>query len=384
MTTIGIDLEQFVRDPYATGIQRVLHQLAMNWPNDMAVAEFVVPVGDRFGLLNSAQATELLAIAFTPREAEVDLRDHVNEYLINTVTTTVPLGDLLSIYDAWLLPEVSYLPRVFERLDVFHRCMRTTMIGYDTLPQTHPANYRFVPGSAVWVSEYFRWLSTIESVVCISEYAQTSILDRLRRDRTLATTVAHPGGDHLAIRAGNPPADGEPTRFIRVGTMEARKCPQEILAGFRAARAAGANAELMFVGRASSSDEAINADVRAAIRQGLPVTWIEHAADEQVHDIINGGSAFLSIGIEGYGIPVLEAIRLGTPVLYDGIQPAGDLMAGRGAQRVAAGAVDELAQMFTHYSEPGALAGLRADLTPGAVPTWAEFARGVVAAAQPL
>ena len=384
MATIGIDLEQFVRDPYATGIQRVLHQLAKNWPNDMAVAEFVVPVGDRFGLLNSAQATELLAIAFTPREEEVDLRDHVNEYLINTVTTTVPLGDLLSIYDAWLLPEVSYLPRVFERLDVFHRCMRTTMIGYDTLPQTHPANYRFVPGSAVWVSEYFRWLSTIESVVCISEYAQTSILDRLRRDRTLATTVAHPGGDHLAIRAGNPPADGEPTRFIRVGTMEARKCPQEILAGFRAARAAGANAELVFVGRASSSDDAINDDIRLAIRQGLPVTWIEHAADEQVHDIINGGSAFLSIGIEGYGIPVLEAIRLGTPVLYDGIQPAGDLMAGRGAERVAAGAVDELAQMFTHYSEPGALAGLRADLTPGAVPTWAEFARGVVAAAQPL
>jgi glycosyltransferase involved in cell wall biosynthesis len=273
---------------------------------------------------------------------------------------------------------------VFERLDIFHRCMRTTMIGYDTLPQTHPANYRFVPGSAVWVSEYFRWLSTIESVVCISDYAQTSILDRLRRDRTLATTVAHPGGDHLSVRAGNPPTGDEPTRFIRVGTMEARKSPQEILAGFRAARAAGANAELMFVGRASSSDEAINADVRAAIRQGLPVTWIEHASDEQVHDLVNSSSAFLSFGIEGYGIPVLEAIRLGTPVLYDGIQPAGDLMAGRGAQRVAAGAVDELAQMFTHYSEPGALAGLRADLVPGAVPTWAEFARGVVAAAQPL
>ena len=384
MSTIGIDLEQFVRDPYATGIQRVLHQLAKNWPNDMAVAEFVVPVGDRFGLLNSAQATELLAIAFTPRGEGVDLRDLVNEYLSENVTTTVPLGDLLAIFDAWLLPEVSYLPSVFERLDVFHRCMRTTMIGYDTLPQTHPANYRFVPGSAVWVSEYFRWLSTIESVVCISEYAQTSILDRLRRDRTLATTVAHPGGDHLAIRAGNPPADGEPTRFIRVGTMEARKSPQEILAGFRAARAAGANAELVFVGRASSSDDAINDDIRLAIRQGLPVTWIEHAAAEQVHDIINGGSAFLSIGIEGYGIPVLEAIRLGTPVLYDGIQPAGDLMAGSGAQRVAAGGVDELAQMFTHYSEPGALAGLRADLVPGAVPTWAEFARGVVAAARPL
>lgn len=384
MATIGIDLEQFVRDPYASGIQRVLHQLAKNWPSDMAAAEFVVPVGDRFGLLDSAQATELLAIAFTPREAGVDLRDLVNDYLTENVTTTVPLGDLLAIYDAWLLPEVSYLPSVFERLDVFHRCMRTTMIGYDTLPQTHPANYRFVPGSAVWVSEYFRWLSTIESVVCISEYAQTSILDRLRRDRTLATTVAHPGGDHLAICAGNPPAAGEPTRFIRVGTMEARKSPQEILAGFRAARANGANAELFFVGRASSSDEAINEDIRMAIRQGLPVTWIEHAADEQVHDLINASSAFLSIGIEGYGIPVLEAIRLGTPVLFDGVQPAGDLMVGRGAQRVAAGGVDELAQMFIDYSAPGALAALRVELAPGLVPTWGSFARGVAAAARPL
>jgi hypothetical protein len=46
--------------------------------------------------------------------------------------------------------------------------------------------------------------------------------------------------------------------------------------------------------------------------------------------------------------------------------------------------LDELAQMFTHYSEPGALAGLRAELAPGAVPTWGSFARGVVAAARPL
>ena len=56
-----------------------------------------------------------------------------------------------------------------------------------------------------------------------------------------------------------------------------------------------------------------------------------------MHDLVNTSSAFLSIGIEGYGIPVLEAIRLGTPVLFDGIQPAGDLMAGSGAQRGPAG-----------------------------------------------
>jgi hypothetical protein len=92
---------------------------------------------------------------------------------------------------------------------------------------------------------------------------------------------------------------------------------------------------------------------------------------------VHGASAFLSIGTEGYGIPVLEAIRLGTPVLYDGIQPAADVMAGRGATRVAGLAHDDLAAVFARYSTPAHLAELSAGLSPDAVPTWAAFALAV-------
>lgn len=72
-TLIGVDLEQFVRDPYATGVQRVLVELARNWPDDVPV-EFVVPMGTNprdidsapahFGLLTAEQATALIAIPF--------------------------------------------------------------------------------------------------------------------------------------------------------------------------------------------------------------------------------------------------------------------------------------------------------------------------------
>lgn len=385
MTTVGIDLEQFIRDPYATGIQRVLQQLAINWPAGETKAEFVVPnKRGSFTLIDRATAAELLSLPFQERLPGDDLRQIVNEFLDQheqrASTVQVNLGDLVAIYDAWLLPEVSYLPSVIERLDIFGRCMPTTMIGYDALPQTEPANYRFVPGAAAWVSEYFRRLVSVDSVVCISEYSRGEIIGRLRRDPAKPITIAHPGGDHLAARPASAREPGRRPQFVRLGTMEARKRPIEILRGFEAAVRDGLDAELVFIGNASSSSEAINAEIRAAVAAGYPVTWVTGASDAQVHDLVHGADAFLSFGVEGYGIPVLEAIRLGTPVLFDGIQPAGDLMVGRGARRVPASTEAEMAELFCAYGQPGGLDGLRAEADPGMVPSWEDFAARVAAA----
>lgn len=380
MTYVGIDLEQFVRDPYGSGIQRVLQYLAIEWPTELASADFVVPAGDQYVLLTPAQAAEVLTIPFAPRESGIDVRDLVTAAIDACDAVRVKAGDLVAIYDTWLLPEVSYLPAVLDRFTLMSRCMPTAMVGYDTLPMSEPANYRFRPGSSGQVSEYFRLLATTDAVVCISDYARDSILARLRRDPSAPITVAHPGGDHLDVRPGRPPA--RPS-FLRLGTMEARKRPVEILRAFEEAVAAGAQADLVFVGGPSASDDAINTAVRAAAASPLPVTWIVGASDEQVRDLVNTASVFLSVGVEGYGIPVLEAIRQGTPVLYDGIQPAGDIMAGKGARRVPAMTHADLVRLFAGYAEPGAAAGVAAEVEPGAVPTWARFARDVALACLP-
>jgi alpha-1,2-rhamnosyltransferase len=270
---------------------------------------------------------------------------------------------------------VSYLPSVLERFELFAKCVPTAMIGYDTLPMSEPANYRFKPGTAAWVSEYFRHLATSDSVVCISDYARDSILGRLRRDPALPISVAHPGGDHLDVR---PPAQPARPVFARLGTLEARKRPIEILRAFLSAVAsAGLDAELLFIGNRSASDEGINRAIRTAIDDGAPVRWVEGASDSEVYDQVQHSSAFLSIGTEGYGIPVLEAIRLGTPVLFDGVQPAGDLMVGHGARRIDGISADGLGAAFRKYASPDALGSLRAELDPAAVPAWRDFAQGV-------
>jgi glycosyltransferase involved in cell wall biosynthesis len=162
--------------------------------------------------------------------------------------------------------------------------------------------------------------------------------------------------------------------------MEARKRPVEIAEAFRAAvDDHGVDAELVFIGGPSASDDGINVAIADQVARGS-VRWIQGASDAQVHDLVHEGTAFLSIGVEGYGIPVLEAIRLGTPVLYDGVQPAADLMQGHGAKRIEGMSSAGLTDSFRAWAATQALDGLRGEIEPQAVPTWTEFARQVAEA----
>ena len=364
--SVGIDIEQFLRDPYATGIQRVLQYLAKEWPSH-SFARFVVPIprqDNAFLALAPPLAAELLSLPFEFSGDRSELRTEVESWVEQHARKQLTLTDLHETFDSWLLPEVSYLPSVVTRFEEFRTHARTSMIGYDILPMIEPANYRFSPGRIAWVSEYFRMLAVADAVVCISDFAKRGIVERLRRPSNLLTTVAHPGGDHIPIRQGRPP---ERTIFIRVGTMEARKMPLEILEAFTEAIDRGLQADLVYVGAPSASDSQINIRVTAAISAGYPVRWIQGATDAQVHELIRSSSAFLSFGVEGYGIPVLEAIRLGTQVIFGGEQPAARLMKGGGAIDTghAAPSPDDL---LSHgYGDLEALA-------PESVPCWHDFA----------
>jgi glycosyltransferase involved in cell wall biosynthesis len=243
------------------------------------------------------------------------------------------------------------------------------MIGFDALPMTEPRNYRFPPNMAPYVSDYFRQLASADRVVCISEHAREEMWSALRRPMNLMTEVAHPGGDHLAVNA--PASTEERITFLRLGTLEARKMPVEILQAF--VEADLDNAELIFIGGPNSSDESINSAVRAAIDSGAPVKWIQGASDQEVRDHVAAADMFLAIVTEGYGIPVLEAIALGTPVLYSGIQPAAEIMDSVGATRLPGHTHGQLVEMFRGYSRAEKVAELRGDIDTSAIPQWKAF-----------
>ena len=377
MTHVGIDIEQFTIDPYGSGIQRVLQYLALEWPDDGPTCNFVLPHPHGHLLLTPAQAAQVLSVPFAAGTSDSgEIRALVADAIAGADGVVVEPGTLLSIFDRWLLPEVSYLPAVLDRLELLAECMPVVMIGYDALPMIEPANYRFPPGTAAQVSRYFHLLVRADAVVCISEYSRSSIWDRLRRRRSAVTTVAHPGGDHITPQPAEPSDSQYPT-LIKVGTLEARKKPVETIDAFRLMRDNGWQGQLVLLGRPSASDPEINQAVRSAVEQDIGVTWIHDARDEDVLAHLRNADLFLSLGTEGYGIPVLEAISQGIPVVFDGIQPAAELMEGRGATRIDATDAITLAESLQRA------AGTRDQLADAidirAIPTWRDFVRGVVA-----
>lgn len=378
MTHVGIDLEQFVTDPYRSGIQRVLQQLALSWPSDIATAEFVVPRGNAYLLLTPVQASDLIGLAFDV-DADSDIREVIDIRLAELAASapTLQSGGLLSYFDAWLLPEVSYLPEVLDRFALFHTCLPAAMIAFDALPMTHPSNYRFTPSQESNVSRYFRLLSTCDAAICISDYSRHSLLVDLKRDPRLVTTVAHPGGDHVEVKHQRHPAKDSPIRFLRLGTMEARKMPVEIAQAFAASGVHREGATLTFVGKQSASDPEINRALQELVAADIGVTWFPDASDEEVREHMANADVFLSFGVEGFGIPVLETLRLGVPVLYSGIQPAAALMEGSGAAQVDTTAPGSLSEMFRKFTSRESLHALAGTVAPDRVPTWEAFAHDV-------
>ena len=379
MTHVGIDLEQFVVDPYGSGIQRVLQYLAIEWPDELASAEFVVPYRDEFLLLTPDQAAELIGTAFM-LDGTQDIRSAVTERVALLAESAPRLrqGALLACFGAWLLPEVSYLPSVLDRFALFSTSMPTAMIGYDALPMTDPANYRFPAMSKLQVSRYFRILGNCDAVVCISDYSRRTIVERLRRPQHLITRVAHPGGDHVPVNLERDASPETSIHFLRLGTLEARKMPVEIAEGFARARREGTNATLTFIGQPSASDQAINRTLRDLSDAGIGLTWITDASDIDVRNYLNRADFFLSFGVEGFGIPVLESLRVGVPALYGGIQPAAELMDGRGATRVAIESVDHVAAVFKAFAQPDVVKQAREAIDMNAIPSWRDFAVRVV------
>jgi glycosyltransferase involved in cell wall biosynthesis len=266
---------------------------------------------------------------------------------------------------------VANLPRALEqqRVDVYHA------LGNFNLPLLHPGRPRLVltvhdviplelPDT---VSRAFRWqfrlwlsrsLEVADRVVCVSETTRQGLLRHFEVPERKLRVIPN-GVDHVE-RA--PAPDGttlqwidslalQPNVVLYAGALDARKNVGLVVDACTELTAQGEKLTLLVVGQKWFGSTAISRKVADAKSMGLDVRPLGYLADPVFFALMRRATAFVFPSrAEGFGLPPLEAMWLGTPTIVSDVGALPEVV-GNGALKVGpddAPALAESLRMLFH------------------------------------
>lgn len=197
----------------------------------------------------------------------------------------------------------------------------------DLLPVERPE--WFSPNN---VLRYKSWLDTIvgisEGFLCISEQTDHDLRDVLAVRygvmsdyKTAVVPMGHDIRESLLDPSGE--ASNGSARFdltypfsLMVGTLEPRKGHADILAAFSELWRQGADDRLVLVGRMGWAVEELRDAIRTHPEHGSKLFWFDNVDDLELESIYQAcQGVIIASHAEGFGLPLIEALGHGKPVL---------------------------------------------------------------------
>ncbi|MCC6526200.1 MAG: glycosyltransferase family 4 protein [Polyangiaceae bacterium] len=274
-------------------------------------------------------------------------------------------------------PRGSFVPRVVTCHDLLLHALHE-----DYLPG------RWLYRRGLWAADWSRYHSA-RRVIAVSRATADQLVSILGFDARRIDVVHH-GVDHERFRLARDDAERaaraamrqalglDKPYFAYLGGTDPRKSIGVLCASFDAADLE--DVELAVVGRTSEQERTVVDGIVAGLRHPERVRLLGYVADEAIPALLEGalGFVFPSIG-EGFGLPVLEAMACGTPV----VTPLGTSLvevAGRAALEVPPRDVAALTSALARlHREPALRADLaRAGLAHARGFTWRACALGTV------
>ena len=317
-SVVYVDISQFYSHPARSGIQRVIGNLFLSLKDEPFTIIYVFDLQQSLYQIDHDTFTNAFNeywISGDQSALQTKLLDHA---------LLLPPHDI--VYGIYFLPEVTYLANQEIIRDRFQsKCISLAMV-FDLFPMTHP---QFFQGNGmIGPSQYFRALANFDRHVCISEYTRKSLLkvhQRLPRNPEVITLET----DFGRYRVFNSTNRQENHNFIVVGTLEPRKHHLKIFDVFEKINAKGdSNITLSFIGKVGWLPSWQLEYLYEKVKEHDWFEIISGASDLEIADFMSSAAGLISVGFEGFGLPIIEARSLGCPVIFGGEQPAGNLLKG--------------------------------------------------------
>ncbi|HEY0793148.1 MAG TPA: glycosyltransferase family 1 protein, partial [Chthoniobacterales bacterium] len=104
--------------------------------------------------------------------------------------------------------------------------------------------------------------------------------------------------------------------FLMVGTVEPRKGHRQALSAMERLWAAGADVNLVMIGKQGWMMETFAETVRQSPEYGRRLFWPQAISDEVLEHVYRGSRALLAASYgEGFGLPLIEAAHYGLPII---------------------------------------------------------------------
>jgi FkbM family methyltransferase len=320
-----------------TGIQRVVRQLCARWFAD----ERVVAVSWNHG------GAGLRVLAMSERRRMIHWFDHMHgsgsgvemrEPLEENGWPVVPWGSRL------VIPELSADPSRcsgYGGLNASAVLSGLSHIGYDMIPIFASETVtNGLPGAfADYLSnlKYADRLSTISEATAIefsafaAALASQGINGPQIKAHALPTDDPQVEADSLAALESELSLDGSPLVLV-VGSHEPRKNHLVVLDAAEELWANGHWFHLALMGGSSWKDAEFNSEVERLMGLGRPVHVLKRVTEDRLWAAYTRArfTIFPSL-VEGFGLPIVESLRCGTPVITTDYGSMAEVAVGGGA-----------------------------------------------------
>ncbi|HEX3794070.1 MAG TPA: glycosyltransferase family 1 protein [Acidimicrobiales bacterium] len=256
---------------------------------------------DELHLVVGPTADLVIPESVTVHRVPFGRRDMVSRLQAQSVTVPRLCRQVKADVMLGVLPTTTFTPLPCPR----------ALIAYDLRHEQRPEQF---PAASRWMRRisYDVGFAQADAVACISERTRRDLLASHRRLRSRVVRVTHLGADHVASWPVGGRAD--PAYALAFGQY-GNKNVDLVLDGWARLVAAGAAVPLVLVGLPEADRTAVQARV-AGLGLGELVTVLPWLPIESFRETFASASMVVfPSDFEGFGLPAVEAMWLGIPVV---------------------------------------------------------------------